>query len=75
MYVRMLTFNGVKAIDGGVSFIREEAFPLVRQQPGFRGMTASVDRSQGVVGALTFWETPEDREASFAALATLRQQG
>ena len=75
MYVRMLTFSAVKDIDGGLSFIREHAVPQAHQQPGFRGMTASVDRSQGLVGVLTFWESPEAREASFAALATLRQQG
>jgi heme-degrading monooxygenase HmoA len=75
MYVRLLNFSGVKDIDGGVTFIREQAAPVVRQQKGFRGMTASVDRSEGVVGVLSVWETSEDREASFAALATLRQQG
>jgi heme-degrading monooxygenase HmoA len=75
MYVRLLNFSGVKDIDGGVSFLREQAVPVVRQQKGFRGMTASVDRSAGVVGVLSLWESPEDREASFGALATLRQQG
>ena len=75
MYLRVLEFSGVNDIDGGVTFIREQAVPAVRQQKGLLGLTASVDRSEGVVGVLSLWETPEDREASFAALATLRQQG
>lgn len=75
MYVRMMTFSGVKDIEGGVTFLKEQAVPVVREQKGFRGMTASVDRSKGVVGLISLWETPEDREASFAAMASLRQQG
>jgi heme-degrading monooxygenase HmoA len=75
MYVRLLNYSGVKDIDGGLTFIREQALPVARQQKGFRGMTASVDRSGGVVGVLARWGTPEDREASFTGQATLRQQG
>jgi heme-degrading monooxygenase HmoA len=75
MYVRLLDYSGVKDIDGGVTFIREQVLPVASQQKGFRGVIASVDRSEGVVGVLALWETPEDREASFAGQATLRQQG
>ncbi len=75
MYIRLLNYSGVTDVDAGVTFIREQALPVARQQKGFRGVTASVDRSEGVVGVLALWETPEDREASFAGQATLRQQG
>jgi len=75
MYTRVLTFTGAKNIDGGVDYLRQKVVPLLKEQKGYRGVTASVDRSGGVFGILSLWETEPDREASESALAKARQEG
>jgi len=75
MHTRVLTFTGAKNIDGGVDYLRQKVVPLLKEQKGYRGVTASVDRSGGVFGILSLWETEPDREASESALAKARQEG
>jgi heme-degrading monooxygenase HmoA len=75
MHTRVLTFTGAKNIDDGVAFISDKAVPVLQEQAGYRGVTASADRGGGVLGVLSLWETEADREASFGPLAELRQQG
>jgi hypothetical protein len=75
MHTRVLTFTGAKNIDDGVAFVRDKAVPVLQEQTGFRGVTASADRDGGVLGVLSLWETEADRDASFGPLAELRQQG
>jgi heme-degrading monooxygenase HmoA len=75
MHTRVLTFTGAKNIDDGVVFVRDEAVPVLEEQKGYRGVTASADRDGGVLGVLSLWETEADRDASFGPLAELRQQG
>jgi hypothetical protein len=75
MHTRVLTFTGAKNIDGGVDFLRQKVVPVLNEQKGYRGVTASADRSGGVLGILTLWETESDREASESALAKARQEG
>jgi heme-degrading monooxygenase HmoA len=75
MHTRVLTFTGAKNIDDGVAFVRDNAVPVLQEQKGYRGVTASADRDGGVLGVLTVWETEADREASFGPLAEIRQQG
>jgi heme-degrading monooxygenase HmoA len=75
MFVRVLTFAGAEHIDEGVQFIRDEAVPVLRQQHGYRGLAVSADRSGGVLGIVSRWETEADREASDSALAKTRQDG
>jgi heme-degrading monooxygenase HmoA len=72
MYARILTFNGAKDVDAGVTFLTEKAVPVLRQHHGFRGVNASADRAANVLGVLSLWDTPEDRDRSFAAMAGLR---
>jgi len=74
MHARVLTFRDANDIEAGVSFLREKVIPLLGDQNGYRGMTASADRAGGVLGVLTLWETAEDRAASFGALADVRQE-
>ena len=74
MYTRVLTFTGAKNIDDGVAFARENAVPVLKEQKGYRGLSASADRDGGVLGLLSLWETEADRDASLDALAQLRQQ-
>jgi heme-degrading monooxygenase HmoA len=75
MHTRVLTFTGAKNIDDGVAFVRDTAVPVLQEQKGYRGVTASADRDGGVLGVLSLWETEADRDASFGPLAELRQQG
>jgi heme-degrading monooxygenase HmoA len=74
MFSRVLTFRGVKNIDGGVGVVRD-TLPVLRGLKGHRGVTASADRDGGVFGILSLWETEADRDASLDALAGARQQG
>lgn len=75
MHTRVLTFTGATNIDDGVAFVRDTAVPVLQEQKGYRGVTASADRDGGVLGVLSLWETEADRDASFGRLAELRQQG
>ena len=75
MHSRVLTFTDAKNIDGGVDFLRQKVVPVLNDQKGYRGVTASADRSGGLIGILTLWETAADREASESALAKSRQEG
>lgn len=75
MFTRVVQFQGAKDIDAGVAFVRDTVTPVLRQQKGFRGVTASADRSAGVVGVLTVWETEVDRDASESALSKVRTEG
>jgi heme-degrading monooxygenase HmoA len=74
MYTRVLTFTGVKDVDAALSMVRDTALPVVRSQRGYQGLTASADRSGGVFGILSRWETEADREASESALTKTRQE-
>ena len=75
MYNRVLTFRGAKNIDDGIAFVRDQAMPVLREQKGYRGMLASADRAGGLLGIMTAWDTEADRDASFAPLAPLRDEG
>jgi len=75
MFVRVLTFAGAENIDEGIRFVRDEAVPVLRQQHGYRGTAVSADRSGGVLGIVTRWDTEADRDASDSALAKTREDG
>ncbi len=75
MHTRVITFAGAKNIDKGASYVREEVLPTINSQHGYRGLTVSADRSGGVLGVLSLWETEADRDASDGAMAKNRQEG
>ena len=72
MYARVITLTGVNDVDAAVSFLQGSA-STVRAQNGYKGMTASYDRSAGVLGILSVWASEADREASNSALSKLRE--
>ena len=74
MYTRMLTFKGATDIDGGVTYLRQEALPILKAQHGYRGVSASGNRSTKVLGILSLWETEADRAASDSALGKARAE-
>lgn len=73
MYTRLLTFKGATDIGGGTTYLREEVLPILSSQPGYRGVTASANRSANVFGVLSVWETENDRASSDSALENARQ--
>lgn len=75
MYARTVTYTGATSIDAGVRYLKDTAAPLLRQQKGFRGVTASADRSGGVLGILSLWDTGADRDASESTLVKARDEG
>jgi heme-degrading monooxygenase HmoA len=75
MYSRIVTFTGASDIDAGVTYIRDVVAPVLRQQKGFRAVTASADRDGGLVAVMTLWETAEDRDASESAMEKARDEG
>jgi len=74
MYTRMLTFRGANDIDGGVTYLRQEALPILTAQHGYRGVTASGNRATKVFGILSLWETEADRASSDSALGKAREE-
>lgn len=74
MFTRIVTFTGAHDIDESVRYLREAAAPLLRQQKGYRGATASADRSHDLLGVLTIWSSEADRDASDSALAKAREE-
>ena len=74
MFTRTVTFTGATDIDAGIRFLQDNVAPQLRQQKGFRGVIASADRSAGVLGVLSLWETEADRDASDAAMVKAREE-
>lgn len=64
MHVRISTVTGASDIDGGLAFLRDQVVPQLKQQNGFRGISAAGDRSAGVVTMLTVWDSEADLDAS-----------
>jgi heme-degrading monooxygenase HmoA len=75
MFTRLLTWTGATNPDGGMDYVRSSVLPMIRQQKGYQGLTASVDRSTGDVTILSVWETEADRAASESALSKARDEG
>ena len=74
MHTRLLTFKGATDLDGGVTYLRQEVLPILTAQNGYRGVSASGNRSTNVLGILSLWETSEDRASSESALGKAREK-
>ena len=74
MFSRVVTITGAQDIDAGIEYVRSTVAPVLHQQKGFRGTTASVDRSNDLFGVLSLWESAADRDASDSALLKLREE-
>jgi heme-degrading monooxygenase HmoA len=74
MFTRVVQLRGATDIDAGVAFVRDTVAPLLHQQKGFKGVTASADRAGGVFGVLTLWDTAADRDASESAMLKVREE-
>jgi heme-degrading monooxygenase HmoA len=74
MYTRVVTLTGVKDVDALLASIQEKSLSELRAQRGYKGLSVSADRSAGVAGTLTLWESEADRDSSESALAKLREE-
>ena len=64
MYVRITQVTGATDIDRGIAVIRDQVIPELQHQKGYRGLTASGDRTTGRVTVLSMWDTAADLDAS-----------
>jgi heme-degrading monooxygenase HmoA len=74
MHARVVSFTGAKDIDAGITFLRDKVIPMLAQQKGYRGVTASADREGGLFAVLSMWDTAADRDATDASMAQNRQE-
>jgi len=74
MHTRLITWTNATNIDGGIEYLRNTALPVVRQQKGYRGLSATVDRSTGRMHILSIWQSEVDRDASDSALGKARDE-
>jgi heme-degrading monooxygenase HmoA len=74
VHVRITIVNGATNIDGGIEYMKNEVIPGLRQQKGYRGISISGDRTNGVVNVLAQWETQADMDASESATDKARQE-
>jgi heme-degrading monooxygenase HmoA len=74
-YTRItLAYGDPSKLDKVVETIRKEVIPHSKGQPGFRAFAAGVNRMTGRGFTTSSWATPEQREASNTALASLRER-
>ena len=64
MFTRLLTFRQAHDIEAGIAYLRQDILPLLRQQYGYRGVSASADRAARTFVVLTVWESEAGRDAS-----------
>jgi heme-degrading monooxygenase HmoA len=74
MYTRLTMWTDATDIDGGIEYLKETALPVISQQRGYRGLSASADRSAGTLHVLSVWETEADRDASESAVSKARDE-
>ena len=76
MHARSTTFQGSPTnIDAGITFIKDEAAPMLDELEGCRGLSLLVDRESGLCIATSSWETEEAMRASDAQLRPIRARG
>jgi hypothetical protein len=74
-YARLITAYGdPKNADKAAQTVRDEIVPRLKSQPGFRAFVAGINRMTGRGFTVSSWATPQQREASNAAVADMRQQ-
>jgi heme-degrading monooxygenase HmoA len=59
-------------VDTLIERMRDEALPTVRAQRGFRALNLGVDRDNSRFAIISVWDTPADRDASFASIQDMR---
>jgi heme-degrading monooxygenase HmoA len=76
VHARSTTFHGSpENIDAGITFIKDEAAPMLDELDGCRGLSLLVDRQSGECIATSSWETEEAMRASDDQLVPIRARG
>ena len=76
MYARSTTFQGMPGnIDAGITFIKNEAGPMLDKIEGCRGLSMLVDRETGQCIATSSWENEAAMRASDDQLRPIRDRG
>lgn len=73
MHVRITVVTGATNFDAGLDFVKTDAIPALRQQKGYRGLSASGDRASGTLNILTQWDTEADMDASESGIEKVRR--
>jgi heme-degrading monooxygenase HmoA len=75
MYARVSTIQGsMDRLDEGISAIRDDILPSVKQIGGFQGIISLADRASGKGITVTLWDTEDDLRASEEQANQLRSQ-
>jgi quinol monooxygenase YgiN len=76
VYARSTTFRGrPDNIDAGITFVKNEAAPMLDQIEGCRGLSMLVDRESGQCIATSSWESEAAMHASDDQLRPIRDRG
>ena len=76
MYARSTTFHGSpENIDAGITFVKDEAGPMLAEIEGCRGLSMLVDRETGHCIVTSSWETEAAMRASDEQLRPIREHG
>jgi heme-degrading monooxygenase HmoA len=76
VYARSTTFHGrPDNIDAGITFVKNEAAPMLNTMEGCRGLSMLVDREAGQCIATSSWESEAAMRASDEQLRPLRDRG
>jgi hypothetical protein len=76
VYARSTTFHGRPGnVDAGITFIKDEVWPMLDTIDGCRGLSMLVDHDTGYCIATSSWETEEMMRASDARLRPVRDRG
>jgi len=73
MHVRLTMGEGITDVDKAVATLADNVVPALKEQKGFRGLNASVDRQAGVIGIISAWESEADMAASAATADAQRK--
>jgi hypothetical protein len=76
VYARSTTFHGRPGnIDAGITFIKNEAGPMLDQIEGCRGLSFLVDQETGQCIATSSWDNEAAMRASDEQLRQIRDRG
>ncbi len=75
MFARATTIQGpTEQMEAGLSGIREQIIPSLRELSGFQGVITLADRTSGKGITITLWDTEEDLRTSEQQADQLRTQ-
>jgi len=76
MHARSTTFQGNPAnIEAGIAFVKNEAWPILENSEGCRGVSMLVDRKTGQCVLTSSWESEAAMLASDEQLRPIRDRG